>query len=149
MAQLRNSNGARQIAQRMPAQIGQPRLFGELVFDHFLCCRRHDGLAAVRKVAQSSRLVDRGARVVALVAQLHIAGVHADAQLDRRQIRPLQLQRTRHSVAGAGKCGYKAVAFTLFDRAHTVVLGDELGGGLIHACDRGRHRLGLGRPQLG
>ena len=39
----------------------------------------------------------------------------------------LQIQRAPHRVAGAGECGNEAVAFTLLDRAHPAVLGDELG----------------------
>jgi hypothetical protein len=40
----------------------------------------------VRKIPQAGSLVDRRARVVALVAQLHLAGIDADAQLDRRKV---------------------------------------------------------------
>ena len=126
VAQLRDPHGAGEITQRMAAQVGQPCLVGKLVLDHFLGRGRDDGLAAVCQVAQPSGLVDRRARVVALVAQLHVAGVHPDPQLDRRQIRPLQLQRACHRIAGPGERGDEAVAFALFDRAHAVVLGDEL-----------------------
>ena len=47
-------------------------------------------LAAMRQIAQPRGAVDGRADVVALVAQLHLAGVHTDAQPDRRQRRPLQ-----------------------------------------------------------
>ena len=103
----------------------------------------------MRQIAQPRGLVDRRARVVALVAQLHVAGVHPDAQLDRREIRPLQLQRARHRVAGARERRDEAVALALLDGADAVVLRDEFRGGPIHARDRGRHRLRLGLPQLG
>ena len=36
MAQLRDAHRARQIAQRVAAEIGQPCIVGELVFDQFL-----------------------------------------------------------------------------------------------------------------
>ena len=122
-------HGAGEVAQAMAAQIGQPGVVGELVFDHFLRRGRDDGLAAVREVAYPGRLVDRRARVVAFVAQLHITGVNADAQLDRRQIRSLQFERACHRVTGPGECGDEAVALTLFDGAYPAVLGDELRGG--------------------
>ena len=64
---------------------------------------RQHGLAAVGQIAQPRGAVDRRADVVALVAQLHLAGVHADAQPDRRQRRPLQLQRARHRVGWRGR----------------------------------------------
>ena len=48
----------------------------------------------MRQIAQPRRLVDGGARVVAAVAQLYFAGVYADPQLDRRQICPLEAQRS-------------------------------------------------------
>ena len=47
------------------------------------------GLSAVRQIAQTGRFVDRRARVVAFIAQLHFTGVQADAQLDRRQAGPV------------------------------------------------------------
>ena len=90
MAQLRYPDGTGEVAQPVAAQIGQPRLVGKLVFDHLLGCGRNDGLAAVCQVAQPRGLVDRRARVVALVAQLHVAGVNPDTKLDRGEIGPLQ-----------------------------------------------------------
>jgi hypothetical protein len=107
-------------------EIGQPCIDGELVLNELFGHTRQHGLAAVRQVAQPRGLVDRRARVVALVAQTDVAGVHPDAQPDRRKIRALEFQRARHRVACAGERGDEAVAFTLFDWAHTVVLRDEL-----------------------
>lgn len=74
--------------------------------------------------------------------------MNTDPQLDRRQIGSLQAQRAPDSVARAGESCHEAVAFALLDWAHPAVLGDELGGGLIHACDGGRHRLALRLPEL-
>ena len=148
MAQLRNPNGAGEVAQPVAAQIGQPRVIGKLVFDHFLGCGRHDGLAAVCQVAQPSGLVDRRAGVVAFVAQLHVAGVNSDAKLDRGEFGALQVQRAPHRVAGARERGNEAVALTLFDRAYPAVLGDERRGGPVQKSDGGRHRLRPVIPQL-
>jgi hypothetical protein len=75
----------------------------------------------VRKVAQPRRPVDGRADVVALVTQLHLTRVHADAQPDRGQRRPLQVQRTRHRVAGTRERDHEAIAFTLFDRPDTAM----------------------------
>ena len=88
-----------------------------------------------------------GPDVVALVAQLHVAGVHADAQLDRCQRCPLQVQRAGHRVGGARERDHEAVALALLDRTHTVVGGDDVRQRLVEARDGGRHRLGLGLPQ--
>ena len=73
------------------AQIGQPRIGRQPVDDQVVRRARQHGLAAVRQIAQPCGPVDRRADVVAFVAQLHLAGVHADAQPDRRQRCPLQL----------------------------------------------------------
>ena len=100
-----------------------------------------------REVAQPCGAVDRRADVVSLVAQHHVAGVHADAQLDRRQRRTLQLQRACHRVGGAGERDDEAVALTLLDGPHTVVGWRRVGQGLVEARDGGLHRLGLGFPQ--
>ncbi len=78
------------------------------------------------KISQPRGPVDRRTRVVALIAQLYLAGMHADAQPDRRQRRPLQFQRTRHGVAGTGECQHEAVALALLDGAHAAVDRHEI-----------------------
>ena len=75
----------------------------------------------MRQIAQPRRPVDRRAGVVALIAQLHLAGMYADAQPDRSQRGPLQRQRAGHRVAGARERGHEAVALALLDRAHPVM----------------------------
>jgi hypothetical protein len=147
MAQLRNPDGAGDIPQAVAAEVGQPGLAGKLIVDHFLCGGGDYRLAAVRQVAQASRFVDRRSGVVALVPQLHIAGMQPDAQLDGSQIRPLQRQRACDGVAGPGERCDETVAFPLFDRTHPVVFRDDPRGGLIHPRDRGCHGPGLGCPQ--
>ena len=149
MAQLHNPFGAGQVAQRVGAEVVQRDVWRELVDDKRFRRARQHRLAAVREVAQPGGAVDRRADVVAFVAQVHVAGVHADAQLDRRQRRPLQIQRAGHRVGGAGERDDEAVALTLLDGPHTVVGGDRVGQCLIEACDRGCHLLGLGLPQPG
>ncbi len=80
MAQLHHPLRAGQTAQRMSAQIGQPHVGGQPVDDQRLGRTRQHRLAAVGQIAQPRRAVDGRADVVALVAQLHLAGVHADPQ---------------------------------------------------------------------
>ena len=133
----------------MAAQIGQPCVVGQSVFDQFLSDARHHGLTAVRQIPDSRRLVDRGTCVVSFVAHLHITGVHADAQLDRGEVSKLQIERTCHCVAGACKGGHEAVAFALFDRPYAVVLGNDFVSRPVQTGQRGRHRLRLGLPELG
>jgi hypothetical protein len=74
-----------QVAQRVGSEVREPDVWRELVDDERFRRTREDGLTAVRQVAQPGGAVDGRADVVALVAQSHVAGVDADAQLDRRQ----------------------------------------------------------------
>jgi hypothetical protein len=120
---------------------------GRKLFDdkRFRRTRQH-GLAAVREVAQPRGAVDRRSDVVRLVAQVHITGVHADAQFDRSQRRVLQGQRASHRVGGARERDDEAVALALLDRAYPAVGRDRLGQCLVEAFDCGLHRPGLGLP---
>ena len=99
------------------------------------------------EIAQPCGAVDRRADVVSFVAQLHVAGVHADAQLDRRQRRTLQLQCACHRVGRAGERDDETVTLALLDRPHTTVGCDSFGQGVVEAFDGGLHHLGLGLPQ--
>ena len=107
----------------LPRSVSQASA-GSRSSDQILGRARQHGLAAVGEIAQPCGPVDRRADVVAFVAQLHLAGVHADAQPDRRERRPLQVQRARHRVAGAGERDHEAVALALLDRPHPAVGGD-------------------------
>ena len=79
MAQLHHPLGSGQITQWMRAQFGQPRVFGQPVDDQRLGGARQQRLTAVAEIAQARGPVDRRTRVVALVAELYLAGMHADA----------------------------------------------------------------------
>ncbi len=79
MAQLRHPFGPRQIAQLMGSQVGQPGIVGQPVGHQLLGRTRQHGLATMRQIAQPCGPVDGRADVVALVAQLHLTGVHTDA----------------------------------------------------------------------
>ncbi|OBI37586.1 hypothetical protein A5709_14325 [Mycobacterium sp. E1386] len=61
---------------------------------------------------------------------MHLAGMQADPETDRRKHRELQPQRKRGGIAGTGEGNNEAVTLTLFHRAHAVVGGHQL-----------RHRL--------
>ncbi len=100
-----------------------------------------------RQIAQPRRAVDGRAGVVALVAQLHLAGVHPDTQPDRGQRRSLQLEGAGHRIGGARERGHETVTLALLDRAHTVMGGDDIAHDLVEPRNRGRHLLGLGLPQ--
>ncbi len=78
------------------------------------------------QIAQPRGPIDRRAGVIALIAHLDFAGMHPDAQPDRGQRRPLQLQRRRHRIRSPGERRHEAVALTLLDRAHPVVDADRL-----------------------
>lgn len=89
VAHLRYQLGPGQISQLVGAQIGQPRVCRQPVDDQLLGRTRQQRLAAVTQIAQSRSPVDGRTRVVALVAQLHLARVHPDSQPDRRKRCPL------------------------------------------------------------
>ncbi len=149
MAQLRDSYGAGEITQCVTAQVDQPRIGRQAVFDQFLGDPRHDGLAAVRQIAKSRRLVDGRSRVIAFVAQLNVTGVHAHPKSDRRHVATLQIQRAGDRVACMRERGHETVAFALFDRSNPAMFGDQLPCGAVEQRDGCRHRVGLGLPQLG
>ena len=147
MAELNYPFGARQIAQRVSAQIGQPGIGRQTVDDHVLGRAGQHRLPAVRQIAQPRGPIDGRTDVVALVAQLDLTGMDADAQPDRGQRRLLQIQGTQNGIAGAPERDHETVALALFDRPHPVVGGDGVGDGLIEARESGGHLLGLGLPQ--
>ncbi len=103
----------------------QPRVGRQAVEHQRLGRAREQGLAAVAEIAQPRGAVDGRAGVVAFIAQLDLAGVHADPQPDRRQRRALHVQRRRQRIGCAGECRDEAVALALLDRAHAVVGGDD------------------------
>ena len=138
MAQLHHPLRAGQITQRMGAQIGQPRAVRQPIDHQCFGRARQHGLAAVAQIAQPRGAVDGRAGVVALIAQLHLTGMHPDAQPDRGQRRPLQLQRRGHRIRGARERRHKTVTLTLLDRAHPVMGGDDIDTDLIQTRDRPR-----------
>ena len=79
MAQLGHPFRPWQIAQLMRSQVGQPGIVGQPVGHQLLGRARQHGLATMRQVTQPRGPVDGRTDVVALIAQLHLAGVHADA----------------------------------------------------------------------
>ena len=131
----------------MAAQIGQPHARREPVDDQRLGRARQHGLTAVGQIPQPCGAVDGRAGVVAVIAQLNLARVHPDAQPDRCQRRPLQLQRAGHRIRRPCERHHETVALTLLDRAHTIVGGDDLRHRLIQTSDGHGHLAGLGLPQ--
>ena len=87
----------------------QKGAISELIDDHgFGSCPTTRSIH-MGQVAQPCGPIDGRAEVAGLVAKLHLAGVHADAQPDRGERRPLQLQGTRHRVAGTRERDHEAV----------------------------------------
>ena len=139
MAQLHHPLRAGQIAQRMGAQIGQPRVGGKPVDDQRFGRARQHGLAAVAQIAQPRGAVDGRAGVVAFVAQLDLAGSAPRSAAGSGPAAPAATaKRAGHRVGGAGERRHEAVALTLFDRAHPVMGGDGLRHRLIRAAPRRR-----------
>ena len=105
------------------------------------------GLAAVRESRRRAVRLIVGPDVVAFVAQLDLAGVDTDAQPDRRQRCPLQIEGARHRITGAGERDDEAVALALLHRPHPAVAGDDVRECAVEPRDGFRHLLGLGLPQ--
>ena len=106
--------------------------------------RRQQDLAAVGAGPQPGATDDGPAHVVALVAQLRLAGVHRHAHPQPRQLRrqgPLGLHRRSHRVAGAGEGGHHAVTFALLHRPDPTVGGDGVVEQFVMAGD-GRAHVG-------
>ena len=149
MAELHHTLGPWQVSQRVRTEIGQECALWQPVDDEIACGTGQHRLAAVCEIAQSCRPVDRRADVVALIAQLHLAGVQADAQSDRGERCTLQLQRTCHCVARTGERDDETVALALLDGTGTVVRGGRIGHRRVEACHGGGHLVGLVFPQAG
>ncbi len=147
MTQLHHPLRARHTPQRIAAQIGQPHPVGQPIHHQRFGHPRHDRLPTMRQIADTRGAVDRRTRVVALIAQLNLAGMHADAYPDRSERRPLQRQRARHRIRGPRERGHEAVALALLDRTHPVISGDGLVHRPVQQRQRGGHLLGLGLPQ--
>jgi hypothetical protein len=126
MAQLYHSEGPRDALHLMRAPIDQPRIRRQPADDHLLRRRRQYSLSSVRQVAQTSGLVDGRPDVVRFTTQSHLTCMYTDAHPDRCQRRPLQIQCARHRVAGMGERNHETVAFTLLNRPHAVMGGDDL-----------------------
>ena len=61
----------------MRAQIDQPRISRQPVDDERLGGSREQRLTAMAEISQPRRPVDRRTRVIALIAELYLARVHA------------------------------------------------------------------------
>ncbi len=79
VAQLRHPFRTGNAPQFVPAEISQPGVRRQRVEDQFFSGSREDRLSTVGEIADPPCPVDGRADVVALVAQEHFPGVHADA----------------------------------------------------------------------
>ncbi len=146
MTQLHHSLWARHATQRITAQIRQPNTVGQPIHHQRFGHPRQHRLTAMRQIAQPRGPIDRRARIVGLVTQLDLAGVHPNPDPDRGQRRPLQCQRTSNRVRCTGERGHEAVALALFQRAHPAVSGERCVHRLVEQRQRGGHLFGLGFP---
>ena len=98
MAELADVLCPREIAQPVPAQIEEPRSRREVVFYEVPGGLRDHRLATVCQITKTRAAVQRQPDIGALVAQLHLAGVHADPESDRSGIGPLQREGSRDGI---------------------------------------------------
>jgi len=115
---------------------------------------RNEHLPAVRERPHAGGPDDRLAAVVALVAQVSLAGVHGHSYAERLVSRPpLCRERTLDSNGrgdGVGRFrehGHHAVPFALLLRPHTAVGGDDLGDELVVARGGDTHGLAVALPK--
>jgi hypothetical protein len=146
VAQLHDAYRSGQAPKLLAPKVDQPDTVRKTVFDHVGGNTRQHGLATVCEIAYPRCLVDCRARVIVCVSQLHITGVHSDAQLDGCQVCPLQIQCTGDGVGRLGERRHEAVTLGLLERAHATVLRDELVDGAVQMRERGRHHVGPGLP---
>jgi hypothetical protein len=146
VTQLRDAYWSGQAPKLVAPRVDQPDTVGKTVLRHVGGNTRQHGLATVCEIAYPRCLVDCRARVIVFVSQLHITGVHADAQPDGCQVCPLQIQCTRDRVSRLRERRHETVTFALLERAHAAVLRDELVDGAVEMRKRGRHHVRLGLP---
>ena len=126
VTQLRDPLWTGHTPQLVKAEVSEPGLSRKHVGDQILGRAGEQGLASAGQIPDARRSVDAGTGVVALVVHLRLSGMHTDAQPDRGQRRPLQLQCARSRLARAGERDHKAVALTLLDRPHPAVGGEQV-----------------------
>ena len=85
VAQLEHPLGSGQVLQPMHPQVAQARAVGQGVGHELAGRLRHHRLAAMGQVAEPGGADDGRADVVALVPAHHIAGMHPEAQPQRRR----------------------------------------------------------------
>ena len=78
MAELEHPLRPMEILQAVRAEVQQRRAVGQTVGDEIRGCVRHENLATVSARAQPCAPNDGVAEVVALVAELRVAGVQRD-----------------------------------------------------------------------
>ena len=138
-----------EVPQPVAAEVGQPGTLRQAVDDEVVRGPGHHRLAAVGEIAQAGRPVHGRAHVVALVAQLRLAGVEADTEPDGGQRGPLQIEGAGHGFGGAGEGDHEAVALALLHGAHPSMAGDRFTEDAIEARHGLGHGLRLGFPQPG
>ena len=101
----------------------------------------------MRQITQPRCAVDPRCREPIAIMKLHLTGAHPDKQPDRQQRGPLQLQRSRHRIGGAGERHLKTVTLAMFDRPHPAMGSDDIGHEFVQAAHRGGHDVWLVLPQ--
>jgi hypothetical protein len=90
----------------------------------------------------------RHAKVIPLVAQLHLAGVQRDSEPKGSQRCDLHIERTRHRVRRSSERHDKAVAFALLHRPNATVSGHQAVQRAVERLDGGGHRVRIGFPKM-
>ena len=139
MTQLGHPLRVGQVTKPMGTQLGQPRTVGEPIGHQLHGPARQHRLAAMRQITQPRGAVDPRCREPIVIMKLHLTGAHPDAQPDRQQRGPLQLQRGRHRIGGPGERHLKTVTLAMFDRPHPAMGSDDIGHEFVQAAHRGGH----------
>ena len=142
-----------EILEAVHPEVGQARLLRQSVDDEPRGRIRHEDLVAVSDGAQPSASDHRLTEVVALVAQLGLAGVDGHAHVEVGALWPflaeepsLRVDRGGDGVGRACECGHDAVAFSLLDWPNATMVSDRLVEDLVVPRNRHRHRAGRVLP---
>ena len=126
MAELPEMFGPRHVPQRVRPQVEQGCIVGEGIAGHVGHRVGHQDLARVGRVAEPDREVNGRPLVAPILAEPHLADVHADAQPRSARARgELQRERATERVGRPDERGNEAVPVARPGGAHPVISSDR------------------------
>jgi hypothetical protein len=138
--------GTAKVFEAVHPEISQAHPLRQPIDDQPCSGVREEDLVAVSDAPQPSASDHGLAEVVALVAQLGLAGVDGHADVQVGSLRPLLAEEATLGVDGGGECigrprerGHDAVALSLLHRSYPAEVRDDVVHDLVVPSDRRRH----------